>query len=96
MRAMLRVLVVTLGTSGLASVAGAAAPDAVERFVVLRNGVQIESLAQGHGPVIVVLPSLGRSGEDYDQVAAKLAADASGFCDPSRAALGRATGPWRG
>jgi pimeloyl-ACP methyl ester carboxylesterase len=96
MRAMLRVLVVTLGTGAFASVAAAAAPDAVERFVVLRNGVQIETLAQGEGSVIVILPSLGRSGEDYDQVAAKLAADGFRVLRPQPRGIGQSHGPMHG
>ncbi|WP_247507798.1 alpha/beta fold hydrolase [Bradyrhizobium sp. 1] len=35
----------------------------------------IDVLAQGEGPAIVILPSLGRSGNDYDAVSRILAAD---------------------
>jgi len=40
------------------------------------NGVVIETFVQGSGPAIVMLPSTGRDGaEDFDDVAARLAAD---------------------
>lgn len=46
--------------------------------MVRYDDVAIETLVQGAGPSIVVLPSLGRdSYGDYDQVAASLAS--SGF-----------------
>jgi pimeloyl-ACP methyl ester carboxylesterase len=96
MRAMLRDIVATLGTMAFASVAAAAAPDAVERFVVPRDGVRIETLAQGQGPIIVILPSLGRSGEDYDQVAAQLAADGFRVLRPEPRGIGQSEGPMEG
>src|SRR5258707_13625941 len=45
------------------------------RFLVDHGDVHIEVIAQGLGPVIVILPSLGRGAEDYDVVAALLAKD---------------------
>ena len=39
------------------------------RFMVDRGDVHIEVIAQGSGPVIIILPSLGRGAEDYDVVA---------------------------
>lgn len=38
------------------------------------EAVQIEFNDQGAGPIICILPSLARSGRDYDEVAAKLVA----------------------
>jgi pimeloyl-ACP methyl ester carboxylesterase len=96
MQVMLRVLVVTLGTIAFASLGAATASDGVERFVVPGNGVRIETLAQGQGPIIVILPSLGRSGEDYDQVAAKLAAAGFRVLRPQPRGIGRSQGPMEG
>jgi hypothetical protein len=45
--------------------------------LVRYGNVQIDVTTQGKGPVIVMLPSLGRSGRDYDKVAARL--QKSGF-----------------
>jgi pimeloyl-ACP methyl ester carboxylesterase len=44
------------------------------RLAVARGEVSIEVLIDGDGPPIVLLPSLGRGAEDFDQIAARLAA----------------------
>ena len=59
-----------------------------------RDDVHIEVIAQGNGPVIVILPSLGRGAEDYTVVANLLAGKVFEFCGHNRAASGRAPGPW--
>jgi pimeloyl-ACP methyl ester carboxylesterase len=69
---------------------------AVERRVVSRGDVNIEVLSQGSGPVIVLLPSLGRSGEDYDAVAAMLASDGFRVLRPQPRGIGRSKGPMDG
>ena len=51
----------------------AAQPDMTLTRTVIQNGDgRIEVLAQGDGPVIVLLPSLGRSASDFDAIAARL------------------------
>src|ERR1700733_2266568 len=69
---------------------------AVERRVVSRGDVDIEVLSQGSGPVIVLLPSLGRSGEDYDAVAVMLASDGFRVLRPQPRGIGRSKGPMDG
>jgi hypothetical protein len=44
------------------------------RFAVAHGDVSIEVLSDGDGPRVVPLPSLGRGAEDFDAIAAKLAA----------------------
>src|SRR5258708_9220049 len=46
---------------------------AVSRIMIRRPEVAIEVLAQGHGPRIVLLPSLGRGAADFDPIAERLA-----------------------
>ena len=47
----------------------------VERLAVRRGDIAvIEVLAQGQGPLVVLLPSLGRGAEDFDPIAEALAA----------------------
>ena len=83
MNHMLRILL-ACATLGLVFPASALDPGSVDRKLVPRdNNVQIEVLSQGSGPTIVLLPSLGRSGEDYDGVAAKLAANGFRVVRPS-------------
>jgi pimeloyl-ACP methyl ester carboxylesterase len=71
----------------------AADPSPVERHLVSRDNVDIEVLSQGSGPVIVLLPSLGRSGEDYEVVAAMLASEGFRVLRPQPRGIGRSKGP---
>src|SRR5579863_8655994 len=67
-----------------------------QRFMVNRGDVRIEVLAQGLGPVIVILPSLGRGAEDYDVVSSLLARDAFRVLRPQPRGIGASTGPMTG
>jgi hypothetical protein len=71
-------------------------PAAVERRVVSRGHVDIEVLSQAAGPVIVLLPSLGRSGEDYEAVAAMLASQGFRVVRPQPRGIGRSKGAMDG
>jgi pimeloyl-ACP methyl ester carboxylesterase len=68
-----------------------------QRFLVDRGDghidVRIEVIAQGVGPVIVILPSLGRGAEDYNVVAALLAKDGFRVLRPQPRGIGASTGP---
>jgi len=55
--------------------------------------VQIEFTDQGTGPVVCILPSLARSGRDYDVVAAHLAASGFRVLRPEPRGIGRSEGP---
>lgn len=92
MRSVLRSAVFMAGLLSAAAYA-ADAPNKVERFIVPHGDARIETLAQGQGPLIVMLPSLGRSGEDYDQVAANLAADGFRILRPQPRGIGQSQGP---
>lgn len=67
----------------------------VERELVMKGHAQIETISQGKGPVIVILPSLGRGAEDYDEVAARLAADGFRVLRPEPRGIGRSKGPMK-
>ena len=78
----------------LSSHALAATSDSMVRDdIVTRGNVQIEVLSQGQGPAIVILPSLGRSGRDYDKVAGLLAEDGFRVLRPEPRGIGRSKGP---
>jgi pimeloyl-ACP methyl ester carboxylesterase len=68
-------------------------PRLESRFMVDRGTVHIEVIAQGLGPVIVILPSLGRGAEDYNVVAAQLAKDGFRVLRPEPRGIGASTGP---
>lgn len=67
-------------------------PD-VQRKLVRHGEVQIETLSQGSGPTVVILPSLGRGAEDYDEVARLLAADGLRVLRPQPRGIGQSKGP---
>lgn len=65
-----------------------------EREIIkLDDGVQIEVLLRGHGPLIVMLPSGGRGAEDFDGVAARLAAEGFRVACPQPRGIGASAGP---
>jgi pimeloyl-ACP methyl ester carboxylesterase len=68
----------------------------VVRSLIQRNNVQIEILSQGAGPLIVLLPSLGRGAEDFDPIAERLAAAGFRVLRPQPRGIGRSRGPMTG
>ncbi len=63
------------------------------REVVRRDNVTIEVIAEGRGPLIVLLPSLGRDSEEFDPVAEQLAAAGYRVLRPQPRGYGRSSGP---
>jgi pimeloyl-ACP methyl ester carboxylesterase len=55
--------------------------------------VQIEVIAEGAGPAVVLLPSLARDSDDYDAVAEGLAAAGFLVLRPKPRGIGRSIGP---
>lgn len=60
----------------------------IERKMVRRNDVQIEVLAQGRGPLITLLPSLGRGANDFDPIAEILAEEGFRVLRPQPRGIG--------
>ena len=79
------VLAAALSVSAFAGTAVTA-----DHQLVKYGNVQIDVMRQGQGPVIVMLPSLGRSVRDYDQVAERLVADGFRVLHPGKRLAGRA------
>jgi pimeloyl-ACP methyl ester carboxylesterase len=71
----------------------AASPQPRVREVVHRDNVTIEVIAEGSGPPIVLLPSLGRDSEEFDPVAVRLAASGFRVLRPQPRGYGRSSGP---
>ncbi|MFD8385515.1 alpha/beta fold hydrolase [Streptomyces sp. NPDC059679] len=65
----------------------------VRRTVVTHGKVRIETISQGEGPTVVILPSLGRGAEDYDKVAPRVAAAGFRVLRPQPRGIGRSEGP---
>ena len=73
--------------------ASAARTSDVTRGIVKKGPVQIEVLEQGKGKAVVILPSLGRSAEDYDMVAQYLAKDGFRVIRPEPRGIKNSKGP---
>ncbi|AQH05408.1 hydrolase (plasmid) [Burkholderia sp. KK1] len=82
-------IVLSLSMSAFAATGGMSIADDVVRH----GNVQIEVLSQGKGPTIVILPSLGRSVRDYDQVAEYLVSDGFRVLRPEPRGVGKSKGP---
>jgi pimeloyl-ACP methyl ester carboxylesterase len=68
---------------------------AVERKVLERDDIRIEYQAQGRGPLVVLLPSLGRGAEDFDVIRPRLAY-AARVITPQPRGIGGSRGPMTG
>jgi pimeloyl-ACP methyl ester carboxylesterase len=66
------------------------------RFAVTRGEVTIEVLVDGDGPPVVLLPSLGRGAEDFEPIAARLAAAGFKVLRPQPRGIGASRGPLAG
>ncbi len=69
---------------------------AVTRTIIHRGDTQIEVLAQGAGPLIVLLPSLGRGAEDFEAIAVRIAAAGFRVLRPQPRGIGESKGPMTG
>ena len=79
------------------STALAAQPDMTLTRTVIQNGNGlIEVLSQGDGPVIVLLPSLGRSATDFDAIAGQLVEAGYRVVRPQPRGIGQSVAPLTG
>src|SRR5262245_36200599 len=63
------------------------------RTLVTYDNVAIDLIAEGRGPLIVLLPSRGRDSEDYDEVAAGLAKEGFRVLRPQPRGMHGSKGP---
>ena len=63
------------------------------REIVKYDNIAIDLIAEGKGPLIVMLPSRGRDSEDFDDVAAGLATSGFRVLRPQPRGAGKSTGP---
>jgi len=73
-------------------VAGAAHAER-DRVLVRYAGITIETIVEGKGPAVVLLPSLARDSEDYDEVADGLVRHGLRVLRPQPRGIGRSSGP---
>jgi pimeloyl-ACP methyl ester carboxylesterase len=91
MRPLARLLSAVMAMcTGLAGTAASAE----RRSELVRYGdVQIEVIVEGQGPAIVLLPSLARDSDDYDEVAEGLVAAGFRVLRPKPRGIGQSIGP---
>lgn len=63
------------------------------RVLVRYGGIVIETIVEGQGPAVVLLPSLARDSEDYDAVAEGLVRSGLRVLRPQPRGIGRSRGP---
>jgi pimeloyl-ACP methyl ester carboxylesterase len=63
------------------------------RDVIRHDSVAIEVIQEGRGPLIVLLPSLGRDSEEFDPIAAEVAGAGFRVVRPKPRGFGRSVGP---
>ena len=63
------------------------------REVIQGAGVSIEVIAEGSGPLVVLLPSLGRDSEEMDPIAERIAQAGLRALRPQPRGYGRSVGP---
>jgi pimeloyl-ACP methyl ester carboxylesterase len=84
-------------TAGLVlHLASASAAEGRSRYIVDVGDARIEVIAEGQGPVIVLLPSTGRGSDDFDVLAAGLAEQGFRVLRPQPRGIGGSTGPTKG
>ena len=66
------------------------------KHLVRYGDVQIEVRTEGEGPLIVMLPSLGRDSDDYDEVAREFARRGYRVLRPAPRGIGQSRGPSTG
>jgi pimeloyl-ACP methyl ester carboxylesterase len=69
---------------------------AITHTIVTRGETRIEVLGQGAGPLIVLLPSLGRGAEDFDEIAWRLALAGFRVLRPQPRGIGESKGALAG
>jgi len=91
-RLALAIFLVFLACDGASS----AAQEPRMRELVSYDDIAIDLIAEGSGPLVVLLPSRGRGSEDFDEVAAGIAGAGFRVLRPQPRGAGRSTGPLEG
>ena len=89
-------IVLSVVSACLISLGAAAVRAEAIREIVAYDDVRIEVVAEGSGPLVVLLPSRGRAAEDFDEVAAGIARAGFRVLRPQPRGAGRSEGPMQG
>jgi pimeloyl-ACP methyl ester carboxylesterase len=89
-------IILTIVSAGLIGFGAAAAQTERVREIVAYDDVRIDVIAEGRGPLVVLLPGRGRTSEDFDEVAAGLAKSGFRVLRPQPRGAAGSTGPMHG
>lgn len=92
----LRMTGATVVTSALLACAGPGTTTERHRVLLTDGPARIDVIVEGRGPAMVMLPSSQRDSEDFDEVAARLAAAGFKVLRPQPRGMGLSTGPMQG
>jgi pimeloyl-ACP methyl ester carboxylesterase len=93
---ILRWFVLMGASAGLLVLGNAAVQAERVREMVANDDVRIEVIAEGSGPLVVLLPGRGRGSEDFGEVAAGLAKAGFRVLRPQPRGAGQSKGPMNG
>jgi pimeloyl-ACP methyl ester carboxylesterase len=82
-----------LCTMALALLATTSEAQTRNHELVRQGNVTLETIVQGEGPLLVLLPSLGRDSEEFDELAADIARSGFRVLRPRPRGFGRSVGP---
>jgi len=89
-------IILTVVSAGLIGLGTASAQTGRIREIVTYDDVRIDVIAEGSGPLLVLLPGRGRGSEDFDEVAAGLAKSGFRVLRPQPRGAGQSSGPMQG
>jgi len=92
---MLVRLLLTIASAWLLAFSTASAEPQRTRGIVAYDDVRLDVIAEGSGPLVILLPSRGRGSEDFDAVAAGIAEAGFRVLRPQPRGAGLSTGPMK-
>jgi pimeloyl-ACP methyl ester carboxylesterase len=93
---MLVRLFLAIASASLVISGAAAAEPQRTRSVVAYDDVRLDVIAEGRGPLVVLLPGRGRDSQDFDALAAGIATAGFRVLRPQPRGAGASTGPMKG
>ena len=93
---MLVRLFLAIASASLVISGAAAAEPQRTRSVVAYDDVRLDVIAEGQGPLVVLLPGRGRDSQDFDALAAGIATAGFRVLRPQPRGAGASTGPMKG
>jgi pimeloyl-ACP methyl ester carboxylesterase len=88
--------ILAIASASLLTLGAAAAEPQRTRSVVAYDDVHLDVIAEGHGPLVVLLPGRGRGSEDFDALAARIAQAGFRVLRPQPRGAGGSSGPMKG